>query len=107
MATVVIMKHKEHGFIKNGYFGFSWTTLFFGFLPALFRGDFLTFLGGFTISLILGMATFGIGWLFIGVVWACFYNKYYTRKLLERGYIFNDSDEKNAEAAAAIGVSRK
>lgn len=105
MAKVILMRHKEHGIVKKGYYGFSWTTLFFGFLPALFRGDFITFLGGFTISLILGMATLGIGWLVTSLIWAFFYNKYYTRKLVERGYVFNDTAQLNEQAALSIGVA--
>ena len=53
MATKVVMKHKDSGILKNGYFGFSWTTLLFGFFPALFRGDFITFIGGFIIVIIM------------------------------------------------------
>ena len=105
MATKVQLKHSGTGLFKDGYFGFSWTTLFFGFLPALFRGDFLTFLGGFTISLILGSATFGIGFLVVNIGWAFMYNKYFTRKLLERGYALNDTEEVNRQAAQVLGVS--
>lgn len=107
MATKVVMKHKDTGIMKDGYFGFSWTTFFFGFFPALFRNDYVTFLGGFAISLILGLATFGIAWLVIGIIWAFMYNKYYTRKLLEQGYIFADYGYKNTEAAEALGVTPK
>ena len=105
MATKIQLKQSGTGLIKVGYVGFSWTTLFFGFLPALFRGDFITFLGGFTISLILGFATFGIGFIVIDIVWAFMYNKFYTRKLLERGYAFNDTVDVNRQAAQVLGVS--
>ena len=91
--------------MKEGFYGFSWTTLFFGFFPALFRGDFLTFIGGFAVSVIIGIFTFGIGVLFIGLIWAFLYNKYYTRKLLERGYALAGTDSENSSAAAAIGMS--
>lgn len=104
MATKIVMKHKDSGVLKNGYFGFSWTTFFFNFFPSLFRGDFMTFIGGFVISVIIGVITFGFGAFFINIVWAFMYNKYYTRKLLESGYVFNDSEGLNAQAAAAIGV---
>lgn len=107
MATKVTMKHKDTGIMKDGYFGFSWTTLLFGFFPALFRSDFITFLGGFIITLILGLATYGIAWLVIGIIWAFMYNKNYTRKLLEQGYIFADSEYKNIEAAEALGILPK
>ena len=104
MATKIAMRHKDSGIVKNGFYGFSWTTLFFGFFPALFRGDFITFIGGFVVSLIIAAFTLGIGAFFIGFVWAFMYNKYYTRKLLERGYIFAGSESENALAAAAVGV---
>lgn len=91
--------------MKNGFYGFSWTTLFFGFFPALFRGDFLTFIGGFVIACIVCALTLGIGALFASFVWAFFYNKYYTRKLLERGYQLAGSDGENAMAASALGMA--
>lgn len=92
--------------MKEGFYGFSWTTLFFGFIPALFRGDFITFVGGFVISLIIAVFTLGVGALFINLVWAFMYNKYYTRKLLEQGYAFAGSDGDNALAAASLGVAQ-
>lgn len=105
MATSVNLKNPANGLTKTGYFGFSWTTFFFGFFPALFRGDFITFLGGFVISMIIGLVTAGIGFLVIGVIWAFMYNKYYTRKLLERGYVLSDSEDVNRQAAEALGVA--
>jgi hypothetical protein len=105
MATRIVLKHKESGIVKDGFYGFSWTTLFFGFFPALFRGDFITFIGGFVVSVIIGVVTAGVGALFIGLVWAFMYNKYYTRKLIERGYALAGSDGDNTRAAAALGVA--
>ena len=84
MATRIALKHKETGIVKQGFYGFSWTTLFFGFFPALFRSDFITFIGGFVVSVIIGLFTFGIGTFVVGVVWAFMYNKYFTRKQLEK-----------------------
>lgn len=104
MATRIALKHKETGIVKDGLYGFSWTTFFFGFFPALFRGDFITFIGGFVISVIIAMVTLGIGALLINLIWAFMYNKYYTRKLLERGYVLAGSDADNALAASALGV---
>lgn len=105
MATVVLLKHRESGLIKNGFYGFSWTTLFFGIFPALFRSDFVTFIGGFVIYVILGAFTFGIGSFIAAFVWAFMYNKYYTRRLLERGYVFADNDTNTTQAKLALGVS--
>ncbi|MDK9720864.1 MAG: hypothetical protein OEL53_06735 [Rhodospirillales bacterium] len=105
MAATVKMKHKESGLVKNGFYGFSWTTLFFGMFPALFRGDFITFIGGFVVLLIVGFFTLGIGAGIAMLVWAFLYNKYYTRKLLEQGYAFDDADTVVAEAKMKLGVA--
>ncbi len=104
MATRIVLKHKDTGIIKDGYYGFSWTTLFFGFFPPLFRADFLTFIGAFVILVILGGLTFGIGSGIASLIWAFMYNRYYTRRLLERGYQFGGSDSENAKAASKLGV---
>jgi hypothetical protein len=105
MATRIALKHKETGIVKDGFYGFSWTTFFFGFFPALFRGDFITFIGGFVISVIIAVVTFGVGAFFVGVAWAFMYNKYYTRKLIERGYVLAGSEADNALAASALGIA--
>jgi hypothetical protein len=104
MAVRIALKHKETGIVKDGFYGFSWTTLFFGFIPALFRGDFITFIGGFVIYVIIAMMTLGIGAFFVGFIWAFLYNKYYTCKLLERGYMLAGSDADNAIAASRLGI---
>lgn len=105
MATRIALRHKETGIVKDGFYGFSWTTFFFGFFPALFRGDFITFIGAFVITAIIGVVTLGFGAFFVGVVWAFMYNKYYTRKLIERGYMLAGSDADNTLAAAALGIA--
>jgi hypothetical protein len=105
MATVVMLKHKDSGIVKKGFTGFSWTTLFFGMFPSLFRGDFLTFIGGFVVLVILAVLTLGIGTAVAMFVWAFLYNGYYTRKLLERGYVFADSEGVVTLAKARLGVA--
>jgi hypothetical protein len=102
---MVMMRHKDTGLIKKGFYGFSWTTLFFGVLPALFRRDFVTLLGGFAVMFILGILTVGVGSVVAMMVWAFFYNKYYTRKLVEDGYLFDDSENVVTEARLRLGVA--
>ena len=37
MATSVLIRHRNSGLTRQGYVGFSWTYLFFGWLVPLFR----------------------------------------------------------------------
>lgn len=64
--------------IKTAPIGFSWTVLFFGFFPPLFRGDWLWAI----VIFLLNIVTYGIG----GVVMAFLYNKIYLKNLLSNGY---------------------
>ena len=101
MAKTIRLTHKDSGIIRTGYYGFSWTTFLFGAFPALCRGDFLTFAGSFVMY---ALTTAGIGIFFAGFVWAFYYNCYYTRRLLERGYQFADKAETVADACAELKV---
>ena len=105
MAHRVTLIHEPSGIAKSGYYEFSWTTLFFGFLPALFRADWLTFLGGIIIWSILATLTFGIGGFVAYLAWAFMYNRYYTRSLIERGYRLADTDSVNEEAKRRLGTA--
>lgn len=105
MAAIIMLKHKETGIVKKGFYGFSWTTLFFGGIPALFRQDFLTFFGLFAISILIGFWSYGIGSLVVGLVWAFMYNKYYTRRLIEKGHVFNDTPQRIEAACAALNIT--
>lgn len=65
----------------------------------------MTFIGGFVIAIIIAFMTMGAGVLLISLVWAFMFNKYYTRRLLERGYVFAGGEGGNLLAAAALGVA--
>lgn len=56
------------------------------------------------IYALIGVATAGIGFFFAGFIWAFLYNGYYTRRLLERGYMFADTSEAIANACAKLNV---
>ena len=66
----------------------------------------MTFIGGFVIAVIIALATAGVGVFVISIIWAFMYNKYYTRKLIEKGYALDDSPEINRQAAEALGIGR-
>jgi hypothetical protein len=92
-----MLKHPRSGIVAKGYYGFSWTTLFFGGLPALCRSDWLMGL----ILIVLQFLTCGIS----GIIAAFVYNKYYTLKLIERGYELADSDAAIVKARSRLSIA--
>lgn len=74
------------GVIKEVKVGFSWTTFFFGFIPALFRGDLKWALIMFILQVVFGTFTFGLGSAVIGLVFSFIYNKLHIKELIEKGY---------------------
>jgi hypothetical protein len=81
----VLLKN-EGGITKEVKVGFSWTTFFFGFFPALFRGDLKWAAIMFIISVAIGSFTLGIGAWVSGIVFSFVYNKIYIKELIEKGY---------------------
>jgi hypothetical protein len=72
-------KNEKTGQIRKVPQGFSWTTLFFGYFPALFRSDFkMAF-----VQVLLVLPTFGISCL----VFPFIYNGIYERELREEGFL--------------------
>jgi len=96
MAKKVALIHPQTGLLKSGFYGFSWTFLFFGWFVPLFRGELLIALLHFTITVI----TIGL-WQ---IIFAFLYNKQYTSRLLEKGYVLNDTEEVNEEARQRLGI---
>lgn len=111
MAEIIMMQNPATGEIKKGFMGFSWTVFFFGWIPMLFRGDWIN---GITLFLLEGLyfiatvrQTDGeVLLLFIGnVVLAFCYNKRYTKDLIRKGFRFSDSDVRNQAGAESVGMS--
>lgn len=65
--------------------GFSWTTLFFGPIPALLRGDLKWGAIQILVHLLLSW-TFGVGNLVMAVVFAAIYNQKHLEGLTEQGW---------------------
>ena len=98
MAKKVALIHPQTGVMKSGFYGFSWTFLFFGWFVPLFRGELMIALLHFTITVI----TIGL-WQ---IIFAFLYNKQYTTRLLEKGYVLNDTVEVNEEARQRLGIAK-
>jgi len=76
--TKIIFENPKTGQIKEAPVGFSWTVLFFGFFPPLFRGDWKWAI----IMFLLAMLTFGLS----GFVFMFIYNKFYIKDLIGSGF---------------------
>jgi len=98
MAKRVQLIQPETGLMKSGYYGFSWTFLFFGWFVPIFRGELFISLLHFVITIV----TFGL-WQ---VIIAFLYNKQYMTRMLEKGYVLNDTEEVNEAARRKLGIAR-
>lgn len=76
--TSIVFENPNTGHIKEAPVGFSWTVLFFGFFPALFRGDWKWAL----IMFLLAALTFGLSTF----VFMFIYNKLYIKDLIGSGF---------------------
>ncbi len=96
MATKVNLLHPSTGMMKPGYFGFSWTYLFFGAFVPLFRGE----LGVAALHFLFSFITIGL-WQLIA---AFLYNKQYMTRMLEKGYQLHDDEARMDDARASLGI---
>lgn len=96
MAQRITLQH-PNGLVERAYVGWSWTSFFFGGMPALFRGDALGFsiwAASFIVCLLIGMP-FLIAQC---IGWAVIYNRWHSRRLIEKGYKVVQSDFGISEA---------
>lgn len=105
MAASYPMKDPKTGLQETAYSGFSWTSLFFGALPAFFRGDFLRGVVGWAIFIVISIGSGGMLLPVAWVAWAIVYNRMHARALIKDGYVFDGTPEQNDQAARAFGVS--
>jgi len=98
MAKRVQLIQPETGLMKSGYYGFSWTFMFFGWFVPIFRGELFISILHFVITIV----TFGL-WQ---VIIAFLYNKQYMTRMLEKGYVLNDSEEVNEAARLKLGIAK-
>ena len=82
LVVKINLRNEQTGAARQCKVGFSWTTLFFGFFPAIFRGDWKWGL----IQFLIGFVTLGLS----SFVFMFIYNKLYIQDLLNNGFIPSD-----------------
>lgn len=82
----IVFKNPTFGTVKRAPVGFSWTTFFFGFWPALLRGDWKWAAINFGVSIVVAVVTKGFGFIVIAVGFGMLYNKIYVKDLIAAGY---------------------
>jgi len=92
MATEINLKHKN-GLTHKAFIGWSWTSFFFGPIPAVFRGDWFAFFIYVVVCILLTIGTAGIGTIIFQLAWCAFYNKWHARRLMEKGYELGTTDD--------------
>ena len=76
--TRVTFENPHNGHIRIAPIGFSWTVLFFGFLPPLFRSD-------WKWGIIIFLFAF-FTWEISNIIFSFIYNKLYVKDLIGNGY---------------------
>lgn len=96
MAHKILIKHPQSGLVRDGYYGFSWTYLFFGWFVPLFRGE----LGVAALHFLFSIVTLGLWQLIV----AFLYNKQYMTRMLTSGWVLADSETANRLAAYKLNI---
>jgi hypothetical protein len=93
----VLLRHMESGLTKNGYVGFCWTYLIFGWIVPVVRGE--IWIG--VLHMILTAISLGL----FQIIMPFLYNKQYTSRLLTSGWVLADIQEKNELARRKLGIT--
>jgi hypothetical protein len=75
----IVLKNNNTGQTRTAPVGFSWTTAFFGPIPALMRRDY----HGVLLQLFCAFVTFGVS----AFIFPLIYNKRYLKALIQDGFI--------------------
>jgi hypothetical protein len=103
----IVFKHPATDRFVTTPVGFSWTTFFFGFIPAMMRGDYKG--AGIQFGTLAGLAilTKGLGVIVPALLFGFLYNRLYIRKLVSSGYLVSawDSPKSIEDLGAELGVA--
>lgn len=80
------LENPRTGQLRSAPIGFSWTMLFFGFFPPMFRGDWKWFAITFVSGIVLALISAGIlGWV-PSLIGAFIWNKSHLNRLVADGF---------------------
>ena len=89
---VALFENPHNGKLRGAPLGFSWTTLFFGPLPMLFRGAWKLFF----IEFLSAIFTLGFAWLY----WIFAVNRHYAKELISDGFQLKSTRRTTFEGVA-------
>ena len=90
--------HSVSGIAKNGFIGYSWTYLFFGWFVPVVRGE----LGVGVLHLVITLVSFGLSQL----IFPFLYNRQYMNRMLTSGWRLDPTDGNYERAKTALYIRR-
>ncbi len=96
MATKIMLTHESSGLTKDGFYGFSWTFLFFSGFVSFFRGE--VWYG--VAHILASVVTAGI-WQ---IIFSFFYNRRYTKRMLMSGWNLTGSEAEILRASMKLKI---
>ena len=88
--------HSSSGVGKNGYVGYSWTYLIFGWFVPVFRGELVIGL----IHLVITLVSFGLS----QIVFPFVYKRQYMNRMLTSGWVLDSSDSNYEMAKGKLNI---
>lgn len=88
--------HEASGIAKDGYIGFSWTYLLFGWFVPVIRGE----IGVGLIHLAITFVSFGLSQL----IFPFLYNRQYMNRMLTSGWMLDSSDPNYEMARQKLNI---
>jgi hypothetical protein len=91
-SAKITLKNDETGEVKTAPVGFSWTVLFFGFIPMLFRSDWkwagivvVIYIVTYMVVSTFAPQPEGVAY-WTGIIFGFIYNKLYIKDLISKSY---------------------
>jgi len=88
--------HSVSGIAKNGYVGYSWTYLLFGWFVPVVRGE----LGVGVLHLVITLVSFGLSQL----IFPFLYNRQYMNRMLTSGWVLDIADPNHDLARVKLNM---